>query len=75
MYVYMHINNYTYVRVYIWLCILWFMKQLVILFSVESLPGRLATGISNLKNGGDMMYEHDSQPINTTKVSSPGTYM
>ena len=51
------------------------MYEATCLFSVEGLPGRLATGISNPKNG-DMMYESDSQSINTAhpKVSTnPGT--
>ena len=41
------------------------------LFSVESLPGRFTTEISNPKNG-DVMYEPDSQSAHP-KVSNPGT--
>lgn len=45
------------------------MKQLVMLFSVGGLPGRLAMG-------GDVMYEHDSQTNTAHSImSNPGTYV
>ena len=47
------------------------MYEATCLFSVESLPSRLTTGISNPKNG-DVMYELDSQSAHP-KVSNPGT--
>ena len=51
------------------------MKQFVVSFSVEKLPGRLTTGISNYKDCGDVIYEHDSQTINTKVSNNPGTHV